>query len=186
MSPQLRPARSSIYQPDQYTVTQLLWQPSALGPLCLVTSSRERGSFLQPSTWVARGLESGHLLLSANHTWEGRRHRTFPWLLSDSQRRCEALTATAAGTGACQQLTGRCWKWGQGTWPAKKKKQGRWLTMWLIIASDCGGSQFSYLAKWNKTRSQSSSSSDKVKVPMAPFRVSQSGPPTSQRFRGNV
>lgn len=57
-----------------------------------------------------------------------------------SEKRCEALTTTAAGTGACEQLIGRCWKWGQGTWLAKTK-QGRWLTMWLIIVSDCGISQ---------------------------------------------
>lgn len=180
VSPRLCPARLCIYQPDQCTtVTQPLRWPSALGPLCLVTSSRERGSFLQPSTWVARGLESGHLLVSANHTWEGRWHRTFPWLLSDSQRKMWGSNSNCS------------WDWGLSTahrqmLDAGGRGHGRWLTMWLTISSDHGGSQFSYRAKCSKTRSQSSSSSDKVMVPLAPFRVCQTGPPISLCFWGDA
>lgn len=107
------------------------------------------------------------IIWQSEKMWGSNSNCSWDWGLSTAHRQ---MLEVGAGDVA--------WK--------EKKKQGRWLTMWLIIASDCGGSQFSYLAKWNKTRSQSSSSSDKVTVPMAPFRVSQSGPPTSQRFRGNV
>lgn len=141
-------------------VTELFWQsPLHSEPPCLVTSSRERGSCLQPSTWAAHDLDSRHLLLSANPSCRGNMAQDIPvTVVWQSEKRCEALNkncswalgpVSSSNTGYCQG--------GGGVgemWACKEKQQGRLLTMLPIIIIWSWWTSVSHLQKWNKKMSR--------------------------------
>lgn len=145
MAPHLQPR-----QPHP-PLTVLLWQsPLHSDSPCLVTSSRETGSFLQPSTWVAHDLDSGHLLLSANRSYRGKMAQDIPvTVVWQSEKRCEALNKNCS------------WAWGPRA--ARTQANVGVGEMWACKEANragcgqccpflqCGiGGPVCHLQKWNK------------------------------------